>query len=164
MKHPVSPLRRIVSGGQTGVDRAALDTALELGVPCTGWVPSGRLAEDGPLPARYPLRETPTRRYEERTMWNVRDSDGTLILSRGPLSGGTALTLVHAKKMSRPYLVVDLLALAPRTQAVDWVFSHRIGTLNIAGPRESMSPGIYAAALAWLRPFLGKLRRPATPV
>src|SRR3989442_8006923 len=82
----------IVSGGQTGVDRAALDTALALGLTCGGWCPRGRRAEDGPLPARYPLRETPSASYPERTEWNVRDSDGTLVLHHGRLRGGTALT------------------------------------------------------------------------
>src|SRR3989442_2721366 len=98
----------IVSGGQTGVDRAALDTALALGLPCGGWCPRGRRAEDGPLPTRYPLRETPSSSYPERTVWNVRDSDGTLILHRGRLSGGTALTLRLVSRHGRHSLAVVL--------------------------------------------------------
>ena len=132
---------RIVSGGQTGVDRAALDVALRLGVPCGGWCPRGRLAEDGRLSPIYPLRETDSPDYAVRTEWNVRDSDGTLILSRGPLSGGTALTLAYAKKLGRTWLVVDLDT-APTVAPVNaWLRDHAIQTLNIAGPRESMSPG-----------------------
>ncbi len=92
---------KIVSGGQTGVDRAALDAALALGVPCGGWCPRGRRAEDGEIPARYPLRETPLPTYEQRTEWNVRDADGTLVLTRGPASGGTALTLALAERLGR---------------------------------------------------------------
>src|SRR5262245_51361441 len=75
-------ISKIVSGGQTGVDRAALDVALELGIPCGGWCPKGRLAEDGPIPERYPLKETTLRVYPQRTEWNVRDSDGTLVLAQ----------------------------------------------------------------------------------
>ena len=91
-------IRRIVSGGQTGVDRAALDVALSLGIPCAGWCPRGRRAEDGPIDARYPLNETPSTSYAKRTEWNVRDSDATLILARLPLGGGTALTERLARK------------------------------------------------------------------
>ena len=98
----------IVSGGQTGVDRAALDFAAERGYAMDGWCPKERRAEDGPIPARYPLRETPTRNYPERTAWNVRDSDGTLVLCRGALSGGTALTVECAENQRKPYFVIDL--------------------------------------------------------
>src|SRR5436309_586670 len=101
-------IRRILSGGQTGVDRAALDVALALGLPCDGWCPRGRKAEDGPLPDRYPLRETPTDAYAERTAWNVRDADGTLVLLRGRPSGGTALTIELADRYGKPCLVLDL--------------------------------------------------------
>ncbi|MCZ6552322.1 MAG: hypothetical protein O7A67_00850, partial [SAR324 cluster bacterium] len=86
------PLQRIVSGGQSGVDRAALDAALATGLPCGGWCPRGRRAEDGPIHERYHLLETPSRRYAQRTEWNVRDSDGTLLLTRREPSRGTALT------------------------------------------------------------------------
>lgn len=136
----------MVSGGQTGVDRAALDVAFALGIPCGGWCPKGRRAEDGPLPERYPLRETPTAAYPERTEWNVRDSDGTLVLTCGPPDGGTVLTLRLAARMEKPALTVDLRE-APRAEAVrEWIRSNAIGVLNVAGPRESSSPGIYVAA------------------
>jgi hypothetical protein len=145
----------IVSGGQTGVDRAALDTALALGLRCGGWCPRGRRAEDGPLPARYPLRETPSPSYPERTEWNVRDSDGTLVLHRGPLRGGTALTVRLARRQGRPALTVDLSA-APRVEPVrEWIARERIVKLNVAGPRESQQPGIHDQAVEFLREVLG---------
>src|SRR5437870_6380616 len=94
-------LTKIISGGQTGVDRAALDVALELGLPCGGWCPKGRRAEDGPIPARYPLAETPWSGYPQRTLWNVRDSDGTLILVDGEPDRGTQLTIELAKRKKK---------------------------------------------------------------
>lgn len=144
-------LSRVVSGGQTGVDRAALDVALALGLPCGGWCPRGRRAEDGPLAARYPLRETPTEDYAERTIWNVRDADGTLILHAGELSGGTAQTVEAATRLGKPCLVLDL-SHPPSSETVRaWIAAHRVQILNVAGPRESKSPGIYAKAEAFLQ-------------
>jgi hypothetical protein len=146
-------ITKVVSGGQTGVDRAALDVALDLALPCGGWCPRGRLAEDGPIPERYPLTETPTPVYAQRTEWNVRDSDGTLVLMRGPATGGTALTIDLARQLGRPYLVVDLDQ-APDVAAVRaWAAGHAVRTLNVAGPRQSTSPGVYALA----RHFLGQV-------
>src|SRR3954447_15936349 len=101
-------LTRIISGGQTGVDRAALDVALEYGLDCGGWCPLGRRAEDGPIPERYPLEETPWDGYPQRTEGNVRDSDGPLILTRGEPDRGTALTAEIARRKNKPCLVVDL--------------------------------------------------------
>src|SRR5438105_15558458 len=95
----VAKLHKIVSGGQTGVDRAALDVALELGMPCGGWCPRGRRAEDGPITDRYPLSETPWSGYPQRTGWNVRDADGTLILTMGQADRGTALTQQLAARL-----------------------------------------------------------------
>jgi hypothetical protein len=145
-------IERIVSGGQTGVDRGALDAALVLGLPCGGWCPRGRKAEDGPLDPRYPLRETPTSDYPERTEWNVRDSDGTLILGRGRPGGGTALTIALARRLGRPHLVLDLGAHPPPDPArvTLWAEAHGIATLNVAGPRESQHPGIQDEARAFL--------------
>ncbi len=138
----------VVSGGQTGVDRAALDAALELGLPVGGWCPRGRRAEDGPIAARYPLRETPLARYPQRTAWNVRDSDGTLIVCAGPLSGGTALTAREARRQGRPWLqAAPGAAIAP---ALAWLQLCGIERLNVAGPRESASPTVYAPARSWL--------------
>ena len=142
---------KIVSGGQTGVDRAALDVALEKGLPCGGWCPKGRLAEDCPLPARYPLIETPLTDYFQRTEWNVRDSDGTLALTRGAPTEGTAFTIETAKRLGKPCLVLDLNQ-APDSSAVEtWAKRHAVRVLNMAGPRESKCPGIYAQAAAFLR-------------
>lgn len=139
---------RIVSGGQSGVDRAALDAAIALDIPCGGWCPRGRLAEDGPLPTRYPLVETPASRYPQRTEWNVRDSDATLILTRGKPSGGTALTAAMARRLDKPLHIVDLER--PEHHVREWLQSARPETLNVAGPRESQQPGIYRQAYAFL--------------
>ena len=149
---------RIVSGGQTGVDRAALDVALEMGLPCGGWCPRGRRAEDGTIPERYPLRETPWHGYPQRTRWNVRDSDGTLVLTAGAPDRGTALTLQLAGRLHKPCLAVDLDA-GPSADAVrEWARTNHLPVLNVAGPRESSAPGIYARALQFLR----DVRAPAT--
>jgi hypothetical protein len=142
---------RIVSGGQTGVDRAALDMALEVGLPVGGWCPKGRKAEDGPLPEHYPLKETPWDGYPQRTEWNVRDSDGTLVLTHGRPDRGTALTIDLAQRHGKPLLVLDL-ADHPRVEQVhEWAARNGVRVLNVAGPRASSSPGIYAAAMQFLR-------------
>ena len=135
-------LSKIVSGGQTGVDRAALDVALRLGIPCGGWCPRGRRAEDGEVPARYPLAETPDARYPQRTAWNVRDSDGTLVVHAGPPGGGTALTLRVARRQGKPVLAVDLDDDPDAAAVAGWMASSGLRVLNVAGPRESESPGI----------------------
>jgi hypothetical protein len=149
-------MRRIISGGQTGVDRAALDVALELGIPCGGWCPRGRRAEDGPIPDRYPLEETPTEEYPERTERNVAASDGTLILTRGTPDRGTALTARIANRHGKPLYVVDLAQpdAAEVAKARAWLEAQRIEVLNVAGPRESAHDGIYQQAAAFLRELL----------
>lgn len=144
----------IRSGGQTGVDRAALDVALELGLPCGGWCPKGRRAEDGPLPPRYPLEETPWYGYPQRTAWNVRDSDGTLVLVFGSADRGTQLTQELAERHGKPCLVVDLSDSPAVAEVLAWFQEHCICVLNVAGPRESSSPGIYARAQQFLRQLL----------
>jgi hypothetical protein len=156
---------KIVSGGQTGVDRAALDAAIKAGVAYGGWCPAGRRAEDGAIPARYDLAETPSDDYSERTEWNVRDSDGTLIvLPDGVASAGTALTKNLCDKYTRPVIVVSLLDLDNVSRLEDWMRTQHIKTLNIAGPRESESPGIYSKLLTSMLatlPQLGKAVRQA---
>jgi hypothetical protein len=155
-------IMKVVSGGQTGVDRAALDAALAAGLPVGGWCPKGRRAEDGVIDARYPLTETRTADYAERTRANVRDSDGTLVLTgvltRGAPVGGTALTIAFARKMGRPLLVLDLNDAAPQ-DALAWIAAGRIATLNVAGPRESGAPGIYGQARAFLDALLAADRK-----
>lgn len=133
---------RVVSGGQTGVDRAALDVAITLGLPIGGWCPLGPRAEDGSLPERYPLRETPSVDDAERTAWNVRDSDATLILHRGSMTGGTRLTAELARRLGKPLLARDLLAPIDVPAIADWLVANHVRVLNCAGPRESGAPGI----------------------
>lgn len=147
--------RKIVSGGQTGVDRAALDAALELGMALGGWCPRGRRAENGEIDGRYPLTETPSSGYGQRTEWNVRDSDATLILCPGSPSGGTRLTAQLAKRYERQLLVLDLDSGPDPERAGAWLREHRVKVLNVAGPREEGSPGVYARARAFLIELLG---------
>jgi hypothetical protein len=149
-----SRLVRIVSGGQTGVDRAALDTAMAFGIACGGWVPRGRRAEDGAVPHHYPMRETRGYAYAERTRRNVRDSDGTLILTRGQPTGGTALTAGLARQLRRPFLLIDMEATPDPSVISDWLGRHSIRVLNVAGPRESTCPGIHGQAKALLSALL----------
>lgn len=146
---------KVISGGQAGVDRAALDAALALGIPCGGWCPRDRYAEDGRIGDRYPLAETPSSDTVQRTEWNVRDSGGTLVLTRGKPSGGTALTIRFARAMARPFLIVDLAEPLDPDQTRLWIRENRIGILNVAGPRESKCPGIHKQASAFLRAVLG---------
>ena len=147
-------VERIVSGGQTGVDRAALDVALELGIACGGWCPRGRRAEGGRIPDRYPLRETPSAGYAQRTEWNVRDADATLVLHRGALRGGTALTVALARRFGKPCCTVDLETGAAGASVRDWLAAHVVALLNVAGPRESQAPGIGEQARGVLRAVL----------
>lgn len=138
--------RRIVSGGQTGADRAALDFAIEHGYPHGGWAPRGREAEDGPIPLKYQLTELTDGGYRQRNKRNVRDSDGTLIVNIGTLDGGTLATQVFAQKLKRPYFLVQLDTDTPESVAphvVEWLRTREISILNVAGPRESKRPGIY---------------------
>ncbi len=148
-------LEKIISGGQTGVDRAALDAAIEFGIPCGGWCPKGRRAEDGVIPKRYPLRETGSEDYRERTARNVRDADGTLILAPGVLEGGTAFTRRLAIREGKPCLVIDLSLNTEPKIVHEWLKTHAIRTLNVAGPRESVQPGIHEQARHFLRALLG---------
>jgi hypothetical protein len=139
-------LYKLISGGQTGVDRAALDVGLALGLAVGGWCPKGRRAEDGIIPDRYPLVEPPERSYQNRTRRNIEDADGTLILNQGKLDGGTALTAAHARQIGKPCLVVALEEGIEPAAFRDWLTANHIRVLNVAGPRESKRPGVYAAA------------------
>jgi hypothetical protein len=138
---------KIFSGGQTGADRAALDAALELGIPHGGWLPKGRKAEDGPVSRQYNLQELASAQYRDRTRKNIQASDGTLIVSFGTLTGGSALTEAFAIRYSRPCLHLDMAVITDieAVKAIEqWLHKFSIVTLNVAGPRASGEPQIYA--------------------
>ena len=143
-------IRQIISGGQTGVDRGALDAAIALGIPHGGCCPRGRRAEDGRVPAQYRLAECDSERYAVRTELNLLSADATLILSRGPLRGGTRLTARLARRHGKPCQVVDLEAPPPAESILEWLAANRVSTLNVAGPRESQCPGVQDAARTYL--------------
>lgn len=150
---------KIVSGGQTGVDRAALDWAIAAGLPHGGWCPRERLAEDGTIAPKYALVETVSRHHVVRTRLNVEASDATLILNRGMLEGGTLKTADFAEALARPYLVVALDAPdlgAEIAWARRWLEKHSPEVLNIAGPRESGQPGIREQAYSFLEALFGE--------
>ena len=160
-------IRRIVTGGQTGVDRAALDVARALGIAYGGWVPRGRAAEDGPIPATYTgLRETSSADPALRTVLNVRDADATLVITRGPAVGGSARTLDAAARIGRPVLHLDLArrsADAAATLLVQWLTERRPAVLNVAGPRAGEDPVIGDLAREVLTAALRQDPRSADP-
>ena len=145
--------QKIVSGGQTGADRAALDFAIRHhGYAHGGWVPKGRTAEDGLIPVKYQLAELDGG-YRQRTKRNVEDSDGTLVLNLGELADGSLLTLEYAERIGRPALAVALEegdADAQGHEVLAWLEANDIQALNIAGPREAKRPGTYARVLEFL--------------
>ena len=139
-------LARIISGGQTGADRAALDVALKFDIPHGGWLPQGRLSEDGRLPEKYNLKEMSTESYAARTEQNVIDSDGTVIFSHGKPSGGTDFTRQMAVKHGKHMLGIDLnltRSIDAASSIVSWIQSRSIKILNVAGPRASEDACIY---------------------
>lgn len=142
----------IISGGQTGVDRAALDFAISAKIKCGGWCPRGRKAEDGTIPKIYPLKETFTDIYDERTKMNVGNSDGTLILTlNNEMGGGTKFTLEFCEKIGKPALLIDVNKAVNPENLRTFIRQNRIKTLNIAGNRESQSPGIYSKSVQFLK-------------
>lgn len=156
------PILKVISGGQTGVDQAALRAALAWGVPTGGWVPAGRAAENGKIPAELPgLVETESEHVEVRTRLNVRDSDGTLILSHGHLDGGSELTERIAQELQRPVLHVDLNRVTFERAVpliLRWVGSNNVECINIAGPRASDDPSGHDATLALMSAILAPPR------
>jgi hypothetical protein len=152
---------KIISGDQTGVDRAALDAALETGTDCGGWCPDGRLAEDGAIPLHYPVTELKGAGYQERTLQNVIDSDGTTIFYFGTPAGGTEQTLRFCLERKKPYLLIDAAELTPERAAermLTFVAAHSITTLNIAGPRTSEEASAYGYAYQAVMRFLSALK------
>ena len=155
---------KIVSGGQTGVDRGGLEAAIALGLPYGGWVPKGRIAEDGTVPLKYAgMQEHASRNYAERTKANVRDSDATLIIAPSlPLSRGTMLTLRTAERLHRPHHVACFEHANTMDETVRWLLSfqhvERPFVLNIAGPRESGAPGIQERATKFLCQLLSAVQ------
>lgn len=152
-------ITKIISGGQTGVDRAALDFAIRHNIPYGGWLPKGRITEEGPLDEKYQLQEMPTGDYSKRTEKNVLDSDGTLIVSHGKLTGGSALTEYLAETHHKPCIHIDLTVLSIRESAFvvnKWVQRNQIRVLNVAGPRARKDPEIYQATIDLLEAVLAK--------
>lgn len=147
-------IRKIISGGQTGVDRAALDFFIKLNIPCAGWCPRDRMAEDGPIPKKYPLKETKQSLPIFRTKKNIEIADGTLILFKDQLDEGTLQTKLYAEARGFPLFIHDLSKDFWQEDFSQWMLTYKIAVLNIAGPRESNSPGIYKHTVI----FLEKLR------
>ena len=146
------PPEKIISGGQTGVDRAGLDWALQNGIAHGGWCPKGRLAADGTLPLRYLLCETESSGYRQRTKLNVQDSDATLVFNIGELNGGTLQTVRFAEAQKRPYYIFQLeqANVSGLEKMIAWWVALDAMSLNIAGPGETKCAGIYQATLAVL--------------
>ncbi len=135
-------IEKIISGGQTGVDRAALDVALKLGITCGGWCPRGRKAEDGAIDPKYPLMETDSEDYSIRTKQNILDSDGTLVLTFGEnMTPGTKLTFDLPPKLGKPVFRIDMSKDIHTKDFHHWIKENDIRTLNVGGPRESFQPG-----------------------
>ena len=147
-------IKKIISGGQTGADRAALDVAIKLDIPHGGWIPKGRKTEEGVLPDKYQLKEMPTASYPKRTEQNVLDSDGTLIFSHGKLTGGSALTWKLAKKHGPPWVHadMDIFSVTEAAKIIQsWIDQNEIQVLNVAGARASKDPKIYNATFQLLK-------------
>jgi hypothetical protein len=157
---------KIISGGQTGVDRAALDAALKHGIDCGGWCPAGRLDELGKIPDRYPLKELSEGGFTERTRQNVKDSDGTVIIYRGEMRGGTERTAKFCEDENRPYELIDGMTVSPENAAElirNFVLNRNVATLNIAGPRQSEWPEGYGYVFGAMDLFLSEGHASARP-
>ena len=144
-------ISKLISGGQTGVDRAALDFALAHQIECGGWCPKGRIAEDGIIPLKYPLTETSGTDYQERTVLNVKDGDGTLIFFNGYMDEGTKFTMDTADDLKKPCFIYDFSKTPEKEKLLNWLSENKIKTLNISGPRESNAEGIYGLVYDMLK-------------
>lgn len=148
---------KIISGGQAGVDRGALDAALESRFPCGGWCPPGRMAEDGPISELYPLSELLHGSYRQRTIQNIVDSDATAVIYFGQLEGGTEQTVLHCIRRQKPYKLIDaeeIPALRAATLVAAFIATNAVVTLNVAGPRLSKAPGAHAYAFEFVTHLL----------
>jgi len=148
---------KIISGGQTGVDRAALDVALRHGIDCGGWCPAGRIDESGKIPDHYPVQELQSGGFTERTLQNVKDSDGTVVIYPGEFRAGTEQTVRFSVELKRPHQLIDASKLSAEDAAeliVEFVSENKIGILNVAGPRQSEWPQGYDYAFRALSAFL----------
>lgn len=151
-------LTKVISGGQTGVDRAALDAAIACGIPVGGYCPKGRRAEDGRIPDKYPLVETLSSGYQERTRRNILESDATLVFTGDTMTPGTALTIDTVEKSNKDFFTVYFRAIHDDLAAnnlISWLDG--IKTLNVAGPRESKQPGIYKNVYEFLVKVFAKM-------
>ena len=151
----------IISGGQTGVDRAALDFAINSGIPCGGWCPKTRKAEDGKIPEKYPLKETDSVKYQHRTRLNVKDSHATLIITDGSYSRGTELTSRIAIQYSKPLFKIDDKNEKSIKGLLKWLNRYKPVILNVAGPRGSEGSEVYNLAFSILKKALKKSDEPA---
>ncbi len=165
-------LKKIIAGGQTGVDQAALQAAIVAGIEHGGWCPPGRVCENGVIPERFNLTETPNESAatarevprSQRTISNVRDADGVLVFQEGTKlhsdiirqahDPGTELSIETAKRLGEPYLIVDLSKTAKMTEVSEWITTNNIKVLNVAGPSEGNSPGIYHMVYSLLNELL----------
>jgi len=156
---------KIISGGQTGVDRAALDVALKHGIECGGWCPAGRLDEFGRIPDRYPVKELKHGGFTERTLQNVKDSAGTVIIYSGKLGGGTEHTVRFCVEQKRPHRVIDASKISAEDAAksiVNFIRKHKIDILNVAGPCQSEWAEGYDYALRALEAFVNSIASEST--
>jgi hypothetical protein len=152
MSHQFGSVKLIVSGGQTGADRAALDWAIQHGIPHAGWCPRDRKADEAfPIDERYQLKETPSDDYAQRTEWNVRDSDGTVIFSiSSHLTAGSALTETFALQYRKPYVHIHRASTRPAAMLLAFLCQYDIHVLNIAGPRASTEPEVVSLVMETL--------------
>jgi hypothetical protein len=151
---------KIISGGQTGVDRAVLDVALKHGIESGGWCPTGRLDEFGRIPDRYPVRELESGGFTERTLQNVKDSDGTVIVYPGKLSGGTEQTVRFCVEQRRPFKLINSSNVSTEKAAqliADFVRANTIDVLNVAGPRQSEWAKGYDYTTSMLEAFVNSI-------